>query len=397
MDYETTGLDYYSPDFAITSAAFKWQGGHRDKETQYTEDLSYIRYLIEQSIKDGYSFVVHNLQFEYGCTLYQFPDLVHQMQWIDTMRLVQVYDNGGKKAQGMQNQSGMMTIEDELAILEGTIRTPSTGLGLTAAASRLLPPSLQDMKKEAHDYLEKEHGIKKEHGSHLQLLPPEIMERYNVGDVLVTEALFNTCIQEFKRIRYDWTQDHKLYTHIAKRISKAKGVGIPVNRAKLARQINRLQRKITLTERAFKIELWDEIKQFETKRLQKWVTGCGTERGNKARAEKTVPGSIYWEKEVRFNPNSSAQKRTLFCDILGIIPKFYTDKSTPEKPSPSFKAAHMPHYGKGGKILANKKKIQLVLKQMENLLALSAKDGRWHHDLRACGTATGRMKGGRHD
>jgi hypothetical protein len=45
-------------------------------------------------------------------------------------------------------------------------------------------------------------------------------------------------------------------------------------------------------------------------------------------------------------------------------------------------------------MLANYKKRLLVLKQQEKLLELSAKDGIFHQDLKACGTKTGRYSGG---
>jgi hypothetical protein len=410
IDYETTGLSYFAPDFRITSAALQWQQGPGHGKTFFSEDIEEIKRKIEKSIDAGYTFVCHNLQFEYGCTHYVFPDLISQMQWIDTMRLVQVFDNGGAKAQRMASSSPL-SLEDELAMIEGTLKAPTTGLGLVSAASRLLESKHQDHKKEAHNWLAANHGIRREHGNHLGLLPKAVLERYNLADVSVTLALYNHCLAEFKRIGYDWRQDHKLYTHIARRISLAKGPGIKVNRTKLARSIRRITNQVMLMRRAFRVEIWDEIEQYEKSRYNAWINGCKMPHAREKRKALTVRGSTYWKKNITFNINSGKQKKELFVDQMGFTPKFCTKKGddlvsskdaklriTPQQALeryPSFKASHMPHYGPAGKIVQTKKKRELVLKQCLNLMALSASDGRWHHDLRACGTATGRNKGGR--
>lgn len=415
LDYECSGLDYYAPDFRVTSAAFAWQGGPADGKRFFTENRKTIKKYIEKSIEAGYTFVVHNLQYEYGVTLFGIPKICKKMRWIDTMRLVQVYDGGGKKAQAMAY--GQRTVEEEIALLEGKEKAPSTGLSLVSCASRLLPKALQNHKDEAHNWLRDNKGVRKNYGEHLNELPRDIFKRYNLGDVEVTLALYNFCTKYFKTIDYDWTRDHKLYTHIAKRISKAKGRGILVDRPLLIGNIKILESEIQAMTDAFRLELKDEIQTFENNRLSKWLNGCKMEHARVKRKAQAVPGSKYWEKNVTFNLNSGKQKKELFIEQIGHSAQFTTKKGAElmthkgaEKANvpmltrdqalaqyPSFASAHMGDYGRAGKIIGKRKKRELVLRQGVNLEILSAADGHWHQDLRAAGTATGRNKGGRND
>ena len=96
-----------------------------------------------------------------------------------------------------------------------------------------------------------------------------------------------------------------------------------------------------------------------------------------------------WDEHVRFNVGSNHQLRMIFVDILKMVPKFLTDKG-----SPSFKSPALPQWGEGGMLLGKRRKRLLVLKQATNLLILSGYDGRFHLDLKACGTSTGRYAGG---
>jgi hypothetical protein len=142
------------------------------------------------------------------------------------------------------------------------------------------------------------------------------------------------------------------------------------------------------------------IKDITTDRYLTWVNEPKTERGKAARRAKPAP------EGVEFNPKSASQLTELFVNRLDIKPTFWTKESkaskkkrdenpslAPYQPKPSFKAAHLASYGPGGEMLSSYKKRLLVLNQCNKLNELSG-DGRWHLDLRACGTTSGRYVGG---
>ncbi len=95
-------------------------------------------------------------------------------------------------------------------------------------------------------------------------------------------------------------------------------------------------------------------------------------------------------EQFLFNVGSNKQLAALFVGKLKMTPKFVTKTG-----QPSFKSAFLSQWGEGGDMLKKRRKRLLVLKQCDSLLALSEYDGRWHVDLKACGTTTGRFAGGR--
>jgi hypothetical protein len=74
---------------------------------------------------------------------------------------------------------------------------------------------------------------------------------------------------------------------------------------------------------------------------------------------------------------------------MGMVPKFYTKKG-----APSFASKFSKQWGEGGEILKKQQTYALEQKQGENLYLLSEWDGRYHPDLKSCGTATNRLAGG---
>jgi DNA polymerase I-like protein with 3'-5' exonuclease and polymerase domains len=137
----------------------------------------------------------------------------------------------------------------------------------------------------------------------------------------------------------------------------------------------------------------------ENRRQHKWVNEPKTQKGKNNRLQKVTAhkhesvrakdNKNKYDVHVRFNVGSNKQLEMLFCGELGMVAQFKT-----EKDSPSFKSCFLHQWGDGGTILAKRRKRLLVLKQAQALYELSAYDGRWHMDLKACGTATGRFAGG---
>ena len=313
------------------------------------------------------------------------------------MRLVQVYDNGGKDVKS----TGPMSLEDELASLTGELKV-KTGLGLESAVSRLLPKDFHNHKQPYYQWLRDSAGVKKgQEGAHLHMLPEDMLEAYNTMDAVLTLMLYNTTTEKFAAEGYDWTYDHRLHMNACRRIVEAKARGLLVNRSALSANAENVSAECTNIEVSFNKRFAKEIEDINQDRSKAWINTPKTERGKAQRAAKWLPDDLH------FNPRSTTQLAELFIDRLGHQPKFFTKEGkaskkaretnpdrAPFQPKPSMRAAHLPSYGEGGQMLANLKKRLLVLKQQEKLLELSARDGIFHHDLKACGTKTGRYSGG---
>ncbi len=409
LDYETAllsgepSLEYYRPDFRVTSCAMAWVAEDGSTKTRYVEGEGALLPVLERIRREGIPVVVHNLPFEFGVTLYRFPG-TEGIFTHDTMRLVQVADNGGKEAQ--RYGYGPRSYADQLDAMESEDaeeRVP--GLSLVAAASRWLPAEYHNHKDEAHDWL-RANGVKSgQEGRNLNALPPDILRRYNVADAVVALRLYETLTASFETDGYDYRLDHSLYLASAKRIAEGKGRGVRVDRAKLAGYREEVLSQIDAIEARFRQAYAGPIGEIEAEMREAYVMAVKTPRGQAKRlADLEATPDL-----ARFNVGSNKQLASLFIDRLKARPKFWTEESKASKgkrsanpdlkefqPSPSFKAAHLPTYGEGGELLVERRKRLLVLKQCESLLALSGFDGRWHVDLKACGTTTGRAAGGSH-
>ena len=394
FDFETTGLDYWSPDFRVLSCAFAWQGDDGRIKTRYLVGEDEIGEQIRIIRLAGIRMVAHNYSFELGCLLYRFNGESGGSD-VDTMRLVQVFDNGGKDVKS----TGPMSLEDELASLTGELKI-KTGLGLESAVTRLLPKEFHDHKQPYYKWL-RDNGVRKgQEGANLHKLPDDMLESYNTMDAILTLMLYQRITDEFAG-KYDWTYDHKLHMAACERIVRAKARGIRVDCETLASCAADVASETKVIQENFLKKYQREIGDIEAKRWEAWVNAPKTERGREQRAAKVMPD------DLKFNPGSTKQLAELFIDRLNEKPIFFTKEGkasrkaretdpdkTPFVPQPSMRASHLPSYGEGGQMLSALKKRRLVLLQEEKLLELSAKDGRFHHDLKACGTKTGRYSGG---
>lgn len=395
VDFETSGLNYWEPDFRVLSAAFAWSSDDGRIKTRYLVGEDEIGVQINIIRDMGIRLCAHNYSFDGACLLYRF-----NQPWahddVDTMRLVQVYDNGGRDVKS----TGPMSLEDELASLTGDLKI-KTGLGLESAVTRLLPKEFHDHKQPYYKWLRDNAGVKKgQEGANLGKLPDDMLESYNTMDAILTLMLYNKITEESAG-KYDWTYDHRLHIAACERIVRAKARGIAVDRKLLEENAANVRDEVVSIEQGFVDKYQQHIGDIEARRWEDWVNAPKTERGREQRASKPMP------EDLKFNPGSTKQLAELFIDKLNIQPTFYTKESKASKkaretdpdrapftPQPSMKASHLPSYGEGGKMLSTLKKRRLVLLQEEKLLELSAKDGRFHHDLRACGTKTGRYSGG---
>jgi DNA polymerase I-like protein with 3'-5' exonuclease and polymerase domains len=386
IDYETglvdgtPSVDYYRHDFrALTLAISYYKEGEIVSQFAIGEDN--IRKILEKLSRNNIKIVVHNLQFEYGVTTYRFPDI--KLNWyVDTMRLTQVGDNGGKDYVDDEQYSKLIASDEGEEIEEAPY---FKGLSLQACISRWLPAKYHNHKEPFYEYIRQQGIAAGKEGQNLHLLPPDMLKQYNVADSENTLHLYKTLIDSFIKDNYNWQLDHSLYINMALRISLAKGHGIIVNRAQLLENINKVKKKIADIDETFYNKYKEQINIVEQENLTKAVFKLKTEEGQASAWERQIENLEY-----KFKFKSSNQKTRLFIDLLGIQATFFTKKN-----NPAFGKAFLSSYGEGGKMMEKRGTETFVLNQMENLYYLSEYDGKWHLDLRACGTKTGRMAGGK--
>jgi hypothetical protein len=403
-DFETNGLEYWREDFRVLSSAFSWfaeDGTIKNRFLKGEYETGRQLKIIEEQ---GIPLAAHNIQFEIGVSKTRFPKVSTSIWQIDTMRMVQNYDNGGKDVKLNPSE---MSIEDELDFLEGK-KKHSTGLGLQAAISRILPKEWHNHKEIYYKWLRDNRGVRKgQEGANLSQLTDELMEAYNTADTDTTLMLHDTLLKHFAEIGFDWTFDHRLHINECLRFTDAKIRGVKVDREELAVDLGIVESEVNNIVSAFRRHHLADIEQIERDRAEAWVNGVTTDHGKANRRKAAEEKSQAFVKAVSFNSGSTKQLAELYVNRLGIKPTFWTKESKqssrdrqknpdkkPFKPNPSFRSVHLPSYGEGGEILQKRQKRQLIVTQQTNLLKLAETDGRWHLDLRACGTKTGRYAGG---
>ncbi len=393
IDYETIvtnpdgttegSIEAWLPEFRVTSMA-----ATDDKGSIFIQGeegcLVYLKTLGDRPI------IAHNIQFEMLVTECRFPGL--KLNWYaDTMRLAQVFDNGGKEE---KEPDLFYELEGESALVEDEAPKPkwqsNTGLSLVKCAARILD-QLKDHKKEAHDWLKNNAGIKKDFGGHLDKLPLPILERYNIADTETTYRLFSTVTKQFDLGHYNWRFDHELYLSTCRMLVESQIAGVLIDRKSLMVYRGKINEELELIASEFKTRFADAILMVELERTTAWLLKVKTEKGKENRRKKIAAKDPKAMKEITFNIGSNKQLVALFMGQLGIQPKFFTPKG-----GPSLKSSVLGQWGEGGNMLSKRRKRLIVLKQTESLLALSARDDRWHISLKAAGAGTGRMAGGNH-
>jgi hypothetical protein len=353
IDFETAltngqpSLEYFREDFRVVSCAFAWS---KDGETRtrYVVGESAIRSELKKIVKGKHKVGVHNLTFDGMVAKYRFPEFFERINWyVDTMRLVQLGDNG-----------------------------VGGGVGLQASAKRWLPSLYHDHKAPFHKLIEERGG---EGGGDLHLLTPDELKDYTVLDAVVTLELFKTLTNYFKDLNYDWSLDHVLYRSTCWLVGGAKAEGVLVDRDMAKQNLS----KVTLLlaearDRFFEInaEGISAVKlRLREKALGKYKTLAG-----QARLKDSA-----WE----FNMGSGQQLAMLFVDHYGIKPTFLTDKG-----APSFASSFMAQWGERAAPMTKMGNLEITANQLKAVIELSQQDGRIRPDVRINGTVTGRGAAG---
>lgn len=352
FDFEANGLEYWSPDFKVISAGFVWRSEDGFLKEAFGLGYKEILHFLSGIQSAGIPLVCHNAGFEYGVMSYHFPEYKNLLQF-DTMRLVQVFDNGGP--------DGRMS-----------------GFGLDVSNRRILNKE-DSHKRAAHEWIETNLGQKSKHGRYIDKLPLDLLKEYNLADCYVTLELYEFITEYFKSIGYDWTLDHSLYMNMVRQVATAQGTGIEIDSKALNQAAVELEEEIRGIDRVFTETLQDSILSVESDIRKAYIDGVKTEKAKEARSEV----------KISFNPKSTKQLEQLLVEKVGIQPTFRTPKG-----KPSFKSSHLHTYGEGGILLSKRNKRLFVLQQIKALIDLSSKDGKWHPSLKVVGTKTSRLSGG---
>ena len=397
IDFETSdsrgaSYQFFRKDFKIFSVAISWRSPTTNLiESYFTLSPGGIRSLLKFLSESQHKVIAHNLPYEMGCTTACYG---YNLNWYaDTMRLSQLRDGGGNEF----DMSVELTLEQEMQLELGEIEDvsqfakKSKGLSLEACAMRFLESDMHSHKSTAHDYLKETHGIKKNYGRYLHLLPYAQLKQYNTADTDVTLLLYEEHVQYFNLIKFNWFRDNKFYLVRAKYMTEAYIRGLCIDQQALLDYICEIEQEIEDINQQFMTKFAEEIKLVESSRFTASMERSlklKTKKGKYNRILKLFQGK--YVEEYTFNINSSSYLKILFCDVLKMSPKFLTPKG-----SPSFKAAHLNQWGEGGKILAIRKKRLLVLQQTVNTLIDSFHDGNTHPGIKISGTRTNRVAGGR--
>lgn len=361
IDFETTGLEFYRPDFRIISMAAAWYVSGQLK-TWFSTDINDIeKFLLDKQHMD---ILAHNIGYEYGCVSNCLPNVPTSNFKFDTMRLVQVYDGGGEQFDRFEwiNKVGQERAEKQEKI-HNQILKEEGGKSLAKSCIRILD-NYEDHKEEAYSYLrEKYPECQGNEGGYLKYLPPKLLESYNMDDVIYTFKLYEKITDDFMLEGYDWSFDHELYIFLVKEIIDAESYGVRIDREECKKSI---------------ISYWEEKEALK----HEFFTVYQRQISEITRYMKSI------NKKFKFGLRTACYE-LLFHIWEGIEPKFYSEKGNPK-----FGKDYLKQWGEGGKMLENKGTLQIAITQACNLYKLSEADGRWHLTLNPTGTRSGRLSGG---
>jgi DNA polymerase I-like protein with 3'-5' exonuclease and polymerase domains len=353
LDFETAlldgtpSVDIHKPDFRAISCAFAWYEGD-ERKTRYVEGEELIRKQLRKLVKGKHRVVVHNLAFDSWVVKVRFPECFEGIDWhADTMRLVQLGDNG-----------------------------QPDGVGLQACVRRWLPSRYHNHKEPFYELIRERGG---KGGQDLHLLEPKELEAYAVGDAVATIELYRTLTSYFKDLQYDWTLDHVLYCATSWLTASSRCEGILVDREQAKQNLVNVLTQIAEGGERFANQHKHGIREVESRLREAALAKRKTERG-KAGVK---------ESEWRFNIDSDRHLKMLFCDVYGMEAKYLTPKG-----APSMSAKFIHQYGDAGKELRKRGNLQITAAQLESLIALTEEDGRLHADVKVNGTKTGRLAAG---
>ncbi len=378
VDFETALLDgspsleFYREDFRVLMAGWSWKRSDGSVMVKCTVGEDETRMFFER-LPPGVTLICHNYSFEWAVTAWRFPGF-EELIGIDTMRLAQLADGGGPEHYEETYESILSALED---------RKQFNGLSLEACVSRFCDGESYRHKTPFIDLILERGGKKGD----LNLLTPDELKMYNTRDAEVTLALYEAVTANLKGQEVDWTKDHYFYKNRCRLTAEAKAFGVLVDQAQVKSHIEFETSNIGAVENKFFETYRTQITEIEAEKAEAWVNGVKTEKAREGRRQQIRDGNA--PQEIKFNLGSTKDKKALFIDKLGLTATFKTPTD-----NPSFGAKLLWQYGEPGLMIVKLGTHKISRSQAESLKELSARDGRWHLDLKCTGARTNRMSGG---
>lgn len=389
MDFETAltdgtpSTDFYRHDFRVISTAISYYGPNGEIKSKYVEGEDDSRKLLEMC--GDTPLIAHNLPFDKGVAVCRFPDIKSNWKWC-TQRLVQNWDGSGKPNYQKKREVEDLSFEEQIDLLRdgGLENTTQQGLSLEASISRILPIEYHNHKKPYHDWIRENVSKQGKPGQFLTSLPPDMLEAYNIADTECTLRLFTEVMRLLKESGFNPEKDHGFYLSTCDHVISSKIRGVLVDRHGTSEFKERTVAEVQKIDQEFRETFKSEIAEIEQENYDKIIASKKQEKTKEKWKQKLEEDP----SQYILNLNSGLQKQRLFMGKLGLKPKFLTKKG-----NPSFAAAHMPTWGKGGKILATRSKKVKLIEFSDKLLTKSEYDGRVHLELKVAATRNNRLAG----
>jgi len=183
---------------------------------------------------------------------------------------------------------------------------------------------------------------------------------------------------------------------MVKLFSQAKAKGIKVNLPKLEEYRAQVIQEMEDIDNSFLEQHREGIENIKLNRFKKKLDAYKSDRGK---------ASFTWQKFLgsplaQFNVASSTQLAELIVDTykkeVAVWSHYNDDGSPKDSARPSFSTKTLTKWGDDVKHLVKRSKRKKVKEFCDSLVskAQSSESGRWHQDLKAVGTVTGRFAGG---
>lgn len=329
------GLDPWHPEFKLLSLASvvvnKYEGTRSD---YYFTDKEEIIAHLSPLIEDGYVIAVYNASYEHPVILSQLNiDINKKDLLVDVMRMYQYSTKRTGQERSLKLESAFEEFFD-----------------------------IADYKSEYTTYLVQNNVARNPKEAHKKvgMLPPDMLGKYNLKDVYVTEEVMYACMGYLGSIGYDWDMDHNVYIHDVCRNTRSYLRGLKMNFEKALQNLQKIKDK------------QDKIKEeiFET-----YKDGIDL-------FMKTYP-----KKVTSFNIGSTTQLAFFCTDILGLKCEYFTEKG-----KPSFAKGFLGQWGEFGLLVKEHNKLNGPYRELKKTISLASITGRLHSQVKAGLTSTGRSK-----
>jgi len=440
IDFETTGLNAWEPDFRVLSVAASWLVGDPDDDitqTYFAKGEDQVRAFLKMLSDAQIPLVAHNVGFELLVIKCRFPELNLNLKY-DSMRLSQLFGHANEMGEGFGLDDSLARILPHLVghkqkfyeHLKQQVALAQTNKSLTEKTwtpddngkdQRLAIIDDDGERVWLDDGVEHDDAIffsgtwetkfvtkeikmtKKNLMKYIYLADDTALEEYNVGDTDCTLKLARFIANSFAAQKYDWETDHELFMSMAHLIVDAQITGINVDRAALLQYVKDVNKEVADIDQVFFQEFADPImavrqalKIKEQSKFKKKIVEILPEFNitSKTHMEALCVNQLDLARKVLMKVKDATELKWFKIIQTEQGRVHGAELLVTPKNSPSFRSAHMHQWGRPGEIVQNRGKRLLIKTQAAKLALLSTQDDRWHHTLRLCGTVTGRYAGG---